>query len=394
MTPAAYLQIQSQQRAESREAHAATTAGEVDLPPAAKKQKVAEGSNRFKTASEDGVDEAIESAAQAPRNAVEPAESQPATSLLSDLSISGSAESYYGGLIEHESLQADDDKETPPEATAKDEQSSSTADHNSPSTPSVRKPATQKRKAVRKTTATAKEDVGQGNDTSPTSAKKAKRISPKTAKKSGSSSPQDNATADAAGPSSPPPKELSFRLAWKVRRVHEFLAAVNEDQTLLRRSQDNKTHIHIPELTLLGVLMRFYIDYELGDPQSADIADVEEASVGRYTAPVHPTAQDSSWIIFNTDAAAALETLAQEKVYGHGLEGVNLMEMEMEMHAREPSVVLSDISVLNRFYVETWRKVNNGIAHARLVQAVRNECRVAMELANYQAVCPAPMVDA
>ncbi|KAK0943280.1 hypothetical protein LTR29_005264 [Friedmanniomyces endolithicus] len=188
-------------------------------------------------------------------------------------------------------------------------------------------------------------------------------------------------------PRQPRTAQLSAPLSAKVRRVHAFIAGVSEKDSTLTRDPTNPSLVSIPELELTGALMRMRADYELGDPSEAHIADIEPCITNRYTAPVLQT-PDQAWITLDISTEPTdFEREIYEKVAGRGLEDVNLLEIELEMHSRRmvakvggqqvgiPSSVPSAPEELRGHWERTW----GGMLEAEKQRALEAERQRALE---------------
>ncbi|KAI7477372.1 hypothetical protein KC357_g4549 [Hortaea werneckii] len=268
-------------------------------------------------------------------------------------------------------------------------------------------------------------EEGKTLDTSPL-AKKPKRASPKTLRRPKETQEANTTVVEGTAKTKmSPPNHLSYNVRCKIRRVQDF--ADNTSHTTLTRFSDNANIIHIPERNLLGTLMRLYADYELGAAESASLDQVEEAITARFTAPVGQQQRETqyNWVKFDTNVQTTLEKEIQAKVAGYGLERVNLIEMEMEMMNSEllermkwvdnqgfsfsapftavpaagaerqqaQTQGVSRPEGLNKFYEETWQKVQNDLAQAELVKKIREADRMKQERLSRKGVCPAPPAD-
>ncbi|KAK0347136.1 hypothetical protein LTR91_023263 [Friedmanniomyces endolithicus] len=243
-------------------------------------------------------------------------------------------------------------------------------------------------------------------------------------------SPASNKTTPPAETLPPPPRtaQLSAPLSAKVRLVQGFIAEVDEKDSNLTRDPTNPSLISIPELELTGALMRMRADYELGDPSEAHIADIELCITNRYSAPVLQT-PDQAWITIDASTEPTeFEREIYEKVAGHGLEDMNLLEIELEMHSRRmvarvggrqlgiPSSVPSAPEELRGHWERTWGGMleaeKQRALEAEMQRTVEAEKQAALEAAEkeessakprrvdsggldgkHMGVCPAPGVE-
>ncbi|TKA68241.1 hypothetical protein B0A55_10029 [Friedmanniomyces simplex] len=217
-------------------------------------------------------------------------------------------------------------------------------------------------------------------------------------------------------PHPPPPARLTPLLAAKLRRVHFFITNTPDTTTTLTRDPSNPALISLPELELTGALIRLRADYELGDRHEAHLADIESCIVARYSAPVLQLA-DQAWLTIDiATEPSEFEREIQGKVAGHGLEGVNLLEVELEMQSQQvretlglqregtPSAsVPSAPEELRSFWERTWEGMLEGEKQRAREAAEQDMGSVASRVARglgsggfeakHRGVCPAPPVE-
>ncbi|KAK5112117.1 hypothetical protein LTR62_004460 [Meristemomyces frigidus] len=129
---------------------------------------------------------------------------------------------------------------------------------------------------------------------------------------------------------------LSFIAAAKVQRSLEHLATRSKNNSALSRDPDKASIVTLPKRTLLGALHRICVDYEVGSPEDIHLAELEDMVVERFAAPLLQR-PDQLWIKLDL-AIQPTEGLLHEasaKVAGYGLQGINLLEMELEMMSKE-----------------------------------------------------------
>jgi len=227
-----------------------------------------------------------------------------------------------------------------------------------------------------------------------------KRI--RTASKRGSPASSET-TPPAVSPLLPPrTAQLSAALSAKVRSVHAFMAEVSETDSLLTRDPANPSLISIPELELIGALIRLRADYELGDPYESHIADIETCIVNRYSAPVLQT-PGQAWITLDVSTEPSdFEREIFEKVAGHGLEDVNLLEIELEMHSRRMLARLGGQQARISESVPSapeemrghWERTWSNMLEAETLRATEAEKQRASEAEKQLALEPAEKVEA
>ena len=191
-----------------------------------------------------------------------------------------------------------------------------------------------------------------------------------------------------------PVAPLSSCLAAKVRQVYQFLHATPGEQTVLQRpDKDHPQLIHMSELTLHAALMKMCVDYELDiDPYAATTALVEEAIVEDYLADVRETS-NLPWVVFDASKETRCEREIHEKLSGHGLEDVNLIELEVEMGERGHISMISEVQILRAGYDEARQIVDADIASKAYAHSIKNLARVCKEALPRRGVCPAPIAE-
>jgi len=180
----------------------------------------------------------------------------------------------------------------------------------------------------------------------------------------------------------PLPSLLSATVAAKVERVRDFVIKSPPHASILERHPTAPHHISIPELSLKAVLMRLRIDYMLADPagtssegEGTQSCDAQDIIVSQSSAPVHREPAQP-WVTLDLSRPFRLGQRIHDKISGHGLEGVNLLETELEMHERERRVgddrseLVSGSQELRTFFDGVWRDVQGcvGAKHERMVK--------------------------
>lgn len=86
----------------------------------------------------------------------------------------------------------------------------------------------------------------------------------------------------------------------------------------------------------MGALMTLHSDYQISeDPLRASIHDLDGCIVNWFEKAVGTKNVLVKHYTFDLGVTSAVETAVQQKIAGHGLEGVGLMEVELEMYLRE-----------------------------------------------------------
>ena len=145
--------------------------------------------------------------------------------------------------------------------------------------------------------------------------------------------------ADAAA--MPPPRlapmSLTKSIANKVKQVWEFVES--DEVTKLDRDSNDRNLITLTWFQLIAALMTMRIHYEVGAQQDSDASDVEEAIVQRFKAPIGASKVDYDWFVIDVSKATEFGDRIQEKIARHGLDDVNLFEIELELRKRDETRV-------------------------------------------------------
>ncbi|KAK4903196.1 hypothetical protein LTR27_000124 [Elasticomyces elasticus] len=207
-------------------------------------------------------------------------------------------------------------------------------------------------------------------------------------------------------PPRPAPAPLTPILAAKVRQVHRYLADANGNVSSLVRDPITSTHISVPELELNAALMRLRADYGLGDSNEAHIADVECCILNQYLAPVLQM-PSQSWIILDSSLRSDFLRQVQDKIVGHELHDVNLLEIELEIQSQqaraslaqhEPTIkMLSSPEDMQAFFDKTLADVLHN-EKQRALETEREQANAALQAAaglqemRHMGVCPQPPI--
>ena len=165
-----------------------------------------------------------------------------------------------------------------------------------------------------------------------------KRASPTTRKTTGKTKAKKAAVPDLPPPAIPVP--VTRMVQAKVDQMYAFKEFdMKYGSNVLERDGENTSVIHIPELDLGGVLINMLTRWELHTLTDLENAwrDIEEAIVEDYQKALAPDRDPVPCVALDLEKARAtkFEQRIQEKILNHGLEGVSLLELEMEMLARQ-----------------------------------------------------------
>ncbi|KAK5723886.1 hypothetical protein LTR17_013815 [Elasticomyces elasticus] len=206
-------------------------------------------------------------------------------------------------------------------------------------------------------------------------------------------------------PPRPAPAFLTPIIAAKVRQVHRYLEETGKVSGLVR-DPITSTHISVPELELNAALMRLRADYGLGDANDAHIADVECCILNQYLAPVLQ-APNQSWVVLDSTLRSDFLCQVQDKVVGHELDDVNLLEIELEIQSQqaqaslaqhEPTMkMLSSQDDMQAFFDKTLASVIHN-EKQRALETQREQAHAASQAAvepqetRHMGVCPQPPI--
>ncbi|KAF2717794.1 hypothetical protein K431DRAFT_288229 [Polychaeton citri CBS 116435] len=183
------------------------------------------------------------------------------------------------------------------------------------------------------TQASKKRTLADASVTSPAAKRPRKETppEPKSSPKKEKGKTTPNATPPKLNSADVPPAGLPPAVTAKVNAVHAFIS--QKPGSLLQRTGPGGHRIHLPEVELLAALMAATADYELGDPYGVDVADVEDAIEARVEAAHHITGEPVVSLVIDTEMRSSFERRLQSRVARCGLEGVSLLEVELEAQA-------------------------------------------------------------
>jgi len=211
--------------------------------------------------------------------------------------------------------------------------------------PAVKTPTNRKRNAS--STGGEPFAVKEGeDDASPSPTKKKRTLPPakdalQTTKKSKGKKKLEEDVDIAASLTKPPlATSLTGRVKAKVNQVHQFINENSETDSVLCRDLHRPWLIYSLDLDILGVLLRMRADYECDEGSAVNTAGIDDIIVERFTAPTvlvnqrMPPARaetGTKWVVIDVDKESAFEAKIQQKIAGHGLHNINLLEIEAEM---------------------------------------------------------------
>ncbi|KAF2173084.1 hypothetical protein M409DRAFT_17032 [Zasmidium cellare ATCC 36951] len=134
-----------------------------------------------------------------------------------------------------------------------------------------------------------------------------------------------------AEPPKPRVKRINKTLKAKVKQVGDFLDTTSREDSRLKRSSANENHVIITEACLLASLMAMRADWELTDPRMASLLDASEAIVEQYEEKWASSEQLVRMVAVDLEKKTAFVEGIQQKIEGWDLEGINLLEVELEL---------------------------------------------------------------
>ncbi|SMR41930.1 unnamed protein product [Zymoseptoria tritici ST99CH_1E4] len=138
-----------------------------------------------------------------------------------------------------------------------------------------------------------------------------------------------------SGPPPPPkPKRINKVVKAKVKAVGDFLDNTPVDQSVLRRSHENADHVVVTELAAIAALKTMVADYGISDPSWTSLVDIKDIVVDSFVEPLgqNPVVKFTTLDLSRT---SAFEEAIHQKIAGWELDGINLLEAELEMNARQ-----------------------------------------------------------
>lgn len=131
-----------------------------------------------------------------------------------------------------------------------------------------------------------------------------------------------------------PPAPISKEVANKVTQVRQFIDNEEEKNSELDRDLENKQLISVPESSLISAVIRMRAHYEMSQPLEAALSDVEDAVVQRFR-PAIELRSDIDWVTIDALKRTKFENGILQKIARHGLDDVNLLEIELEMFKKD-----------------------------------------------------------
>ncbi|SMQ45585.1 unnamed protein product [Zymoseptoria tritici ST99CH_3D7] len=138
-----------------------------------------------------------------------------------------------------------------------------------------------------------------------------------------------------SGPPPPPkPKRINKVVKAKVKAVGDFLDNTPVDQSVLRRSHENADHVVVTELAAIAALKTMVADYGISNPSWTSLVDIKDIVVDAFVEPLgqNPVVKFTTLDLSRT---SAFEEAIHQKIAGWELDGINLLEAELEMNARQ-----------------------------------------------------------
>ena len=162
----------------------------------------------------------------------------------------------------------------------------------------------------------------------PKSTKKATRATPR--KAATEASIKDDEDKKTMPPPPLPPATVTQAVANKIKQVRQCADEMGKGEgSKLDRDPENKALVSVPQSSLLAALMRMRMHYEMAMQQDTSVPDVEEAIVKRYKKQM--TEVEVDYVTVDVAKRTEFENGIKEKIVRHGLEDVNLLEVELVM---------------------------------------------------------------
>lgn len=164
-------------------------------------------------------------------------------------------------------------------------------------------------------------------------AKTKKRSPSKKATAKTSNKKKKEAATDVVPPPTLLPAPINQQVANKVKQILTFIKVEDECESRLERDQDNRDLISVPYSSLISAIMRMQAQYEISQSLESCISDIQDVVVQYFKRNFGPT-PDIDWVTFDASKTSTFEHTIQQKIAWHGLEDVNLLEIELEMFTK------------------------------------------------------------
>lgn len=142
-------------------------------------------------------------------------------------------------------------------------------------------------------------------------------------------SPQQNMAPD----STTAPAPVNTAVANKIKQVKAFLGRGHD--SVLEHDPKNPNHVMVPSSLLAGAVTVMRTDYQIGSPEDAEHADVDDAIIHINKRSTGTDAVEVDWFTVDVSVTTEFETKIKEKIPDSGLEDVCLLEIQMEMIQRD-----------------------------------------------------------
>ncbi|CAK4034681.1 Hypothetical predicted protein [Lecanosticta acicola] len=144
-----------------------------------------------------------------------------------------------------------------------------------------------------------------------------------------------NKPTNAAEPAASKKKRIKNSIRNKIDQITAFLSSSAAASSRLDRDSGNKHFVTIKESALLGALMALRADWEVSDPRQASLLDAEEVVVREFAAPVGTEQIPARFMVIDLSKRTTLESSIHLKIENWGLDGIGLLEAELEMYAKQ-----------------------------------------------------------
>lgn len=130
------------------------------------------------------------------------------------------------------------------------------------------------------------------------------------------------------------PALVNQQVANKTKQVLKFVNSEAESDSRLERDPNNRDLISVPYSSLVSAILRMHAHYEISQSARSCTSDAQEVVVQYFKRDIGPT-QDVDWVTIDASKTSTFECNVQQKIARHGLDDVNLFEIELELFTKE-----------------------------------------------------------
>lgn len=127
----------------------------------------------------------------------------------------------------------------------------------------------------------------------------------------------------------------------KIKQVKAFRTEHDSDNNLLTRSEHNSSRIVIAESALAGALVAMASDWGVEETYLAAFLDTEGAVIKRFNKrhEYEEVITKLPMLVLDLSKTTILIQAINLKIEGHGLENVNLLQLQLEIYMEQLSEV-------------------------------------------------------